>query len=70
MSLLCYPIDLWLDPFETDAPASCPLYLGCKPATMDFRFNFEKLLGENDVLVNDEKTCEIESSDGLVGGEG
>ena len=37
---------------------------------MDFRFNFEKLLGENDVLVNDEKTCEIENSDGLVGGEG
>merc|ERR1712227_412975 len=47
---------------KTDAPASCPLYLGCKPATMDFRFNFEKLLGENDVLVNDEKTCEIEIS--------
>merc|ERR1712227_1120550 len=41
---------------KTDAPASCPLYLGCKPATMDFRFNFEKLLGENDVLVNDEKS--------------
>merc|ERR1712227_662075 len=55
---------------KTDAPASCPLYLGCKPATMDFRFNFEKLFGENVLLVNDEKTCEIENSDGLVGGEG
>ena len=37
---------------------------------MDFRFNFEKLLGENDVLVNEENSCQIKNSDGLVGGEG
>ena len=37
---------------------------------MDFRFNFDKLFGDNDVLVNDEATCEIENSDGLVGGVG
>ena len=37
---------------------------------MDFRFNFDKLFGDNDVLVNDEATCAIEKSNGLVGGVG
>ena len=37
---------------------------------MDFRFNSSKLFGDSDILVNDEETCAIEESDGLVGGEG
>ena len=37
---------------------------------MDFRFNFDKLFGDNDVLVNDEASCAIENSNGLVGGVG
>ena len=55
---------------KTDKPETCPLYLDCKPSSMDFRFNFDKLFGDNDVLVNDEATCAIENSDGLVGGVG
>ena len=28
------------------------------------------LFGDSDILVNDDETCEIEESEGLVGGEG
>lgn len=43
------------------------MYLNCKPDIMDFRFNQASLLGENTVLVNDESTCPIVASSGLVG---
>ena len=34
---------------------------------MDFRFNQASLLGENTVLINDESTCPIAASSGLIG---
>ena len=37
---------------------------------MDFRFNSTMLFGDSDILVNDDETCAIEESEGLVGGEG
>ena len=43
------------------------MYLDCKPKIMDFRFNKDSLLGENTVLINNESTCPILDSSGLVG---
>jgi len=52
---------------KTDKIEECAMYLDCKPKIMDFRFNKDFLLGENTVLLNNEATCPILESTGLVG---
>jgi len=52
---------------KTEKISQCAMYLNCEPDIMDFRFNQASLLGENTVLINDESTCPIAASSGLIG---